>query len=91
MSKVYQSAITTHDNPYDPFEDFMHWQQFDKEKGYCSNEKIARIANITDDMTDLEEIEEIDRAIDVLISLDFTNTYKKIKKELNWTVDEPLE
>ena len=29
-------AITTTDNPYDPFEQFAEWFAFDEEKGYLS-------------------------------------------------------
>ena len=53
--------ITTIDNPFNPFEDFASWYDFDMEKGYCSCQRVARLANITDDMTDLEEEAEIER------------------------------
>jgi hypothetical protein len=75
-----ECAITTFDNPFDPFEQFNEWDLFDKEKGYNSNQKVARLANFTDDMTEKEMLDENERAIDLLISLDFTNTYKKVKR-----------
>ena len=49
--------ITTIDNPFNPFQDFASWYDFDMEKGYCSCQRVARLANITDDMTEIE-IEE---------------------------------
>ena len=73
-------AITTFDNPYNPFEEFVLWDLFDKEKGHCSNQKVARLANFSDEMTEKEMIEENNRAIDRLIELDFTNTYKRIAR-----------
>ena len=73
-----ECAITTFDNPFDPFEQFASWSLFDAEKGYYSNQKVARLANFTDDMTEKEMLEENERAIDLLISLDFTNIYKKV-------------
>ena len=73
-------AITTVDNPYDPFEQFAQWDLFDKEKGYCSNQRAVRLANFTDDMSEVETAQEYERAIDLLISLDFTNTYKKVRR-----------
>lgn len=73
-----ECAITTHDNPYNPFKEFALWDLFDKEKGYYSNQKVARLVQFTSDMTEKEQMEENERAIDLLISLDFTDTFKKV-------------
>ena len=70
--------LTTHDNPYNPFDDFTHWLLYDKEKGYNSCERLARIANLTDDMTQKEVEEEEERAIDEIIKYDILNIYTKI-------------
>lgn len=79
-SGLNDCAITTFDNPYDPFEQFAQWDLYDKEQGYNSNQKVARLANFSDDMTEKEISEEYERAIDTLISIDFTNTYKKVRR-----------
>lgn len=79
--KPIEYAITTFDNPYDPFEQFALWDLYDKEKGYYSNQKVARLANFTDDMTEKEWFEENERAIDRLISIDFTNSFKKVRRQ----------
>lgn len=76
----HECMITTFDNPYNPFEQFTLWHLFDKEKGYDSSERVMRLANISDDMTQKEVDEEIERAIDLLIEIDFTNTYKKLTR-----------
>ena len=85
VNKPTECAITTFDNPFDPFEQFTSWDLFDKEKGYDSNNKVARLVNFTDDMTEQEMLIENERAIDLLISLDFTNTYKKVRRTDNNT------
>ena len=41
--------ITTVDNPFDPFDDFDHWFQFDTEKGYYTSSKLARLTNLRND------------------------------------------
>lgn len=34
-------ALTTFDNPYDPFEQFTQWFMFDEEKGYHTTGPIT--------------------------------------------------
>jgi hypothetical protein len=75
-----ECAITTFDNPYNPFDEFILWDLFDKEKGYYSNQKVARLVHFTDEMTEQEMMQENERAIDLLIALDFTNTFKKFTR-----------
>lgn len=76
MSK--QIALTTVDNPFDPFEDFISWFRFDEEKGYHSCAYLGRIARTSDWLSDEENNEEIERAIDEIIRFDFMNIYKKV-------------
>lgn len=80
--KTYQCALTTFDNPFDPFEQFTSWFMFDVEKGYNSCSLLNRIAKVTDEMSEKEANAEIERAIDEIIKYDFTNNRKKVKKEL---------
>lgn len=73
--------LTTIDNPFDPFEQFDKWFQFDIEKRYYTCSRLARIAKLSDEMTEKETNDEIERAIDEIIKYDFTNTYKKVKRK----------
>lgn len=73
------SALTTVDNPYDPFSDFDQWFLFDIVKGYNSCSYLARIARTSDQLSDKENEDEIDRAIDEIITLNPT-LYKKVTK-----------
>ena len=72
--------ITTVDNPFDPFDDFDHWFQFDTEKGYYPSSTLARLTNLRNDMSDAEEAEEIERAIDRLIEIDPLDIYIKVTR-----------
>lgn len=69
--------LTTIDNPFDPFEQFSSWLLFDKEKGYDSCERLARLVTITEDMTQDEIDRETENAIELLIALDITDTFTK--------------
>lgn len=78
-----QIALTTIDNPYDPFDQFSQWYMYDCEKGYNTCSYLGRIARISDSLSDVENQDEIERAIDEIIKYDFTNMYKKVKKEVS--------
>ena len=76
-----ECALTTYDNPFDPFTQFDSWFAFDTEKGYYTCSRIARLTNLTDDMSEVERNEEIERAIDKIIEIDVLDIYKKVKRE----------
>ena len=73
-----QCALTTIDNPFDPFGQFDLWSLFDSEKGYNSCCYLARIARISDQLSEEENTREVERAIDEIIKYDFTGLYKKV-------------
>ena len=73
-------AITTFDNPYNPFEQFYDWFLFDVEKGSNSCAYLARIAKTSEQFSEEETNHEIERAIDEIIKYDFRNIYKKVKR-----------
>lgn len=62
-------ALTTKDNPWNPFTDFESWDQYDRDKGYNTLSYVSRVANLNDSIPDSmkEKIEE--EAIDEIIRL----------------------
>ena len=75
MSKC---MLTTFDNPFDPFDQFDSWFQFDVDKNYNSCAYLDRIARTSDQLSDEENDREVERAIDEIIKYDFMNIYKKV-------------
>ena len=73
-----ECMLTTIDNPFDPFEQFIDWRMFDIEHGYNTSEYLARVAKLTDDMTQKEEIEEVERAVDEIMLNNPLPIYKKV-------------
>lgn len=71
-------ALTTFDNPWNPFTQFNNWFLYDVEKGHNTCAIIADFAHVSDEMSDEEKAEEIERAIDEIIRYDFQNKYKKV-------------
>lgn len=78
-----QCALTTFDNPYDPFTQFDSWFLFDVEKGYNSCSYLGRIARTSDALSEEENEREVERAIDEIVKHDFMNVYKKVIKGIN--------
>lgn len=70
--------LTTVDNPFDKFEQYDEWLMFDIEKGYGTNELLARIMKDTKSFTDKEFNDALSNAIDEIIKNDFTGLYKKV-------------
>ena len=80
MSK--ENMLSTIDNPFDPFEQFVQWFLFDIEKGYSTCERLASFTTNSDEMTELEENEDMERAIDLIIANDILGIYKKMTREI---------
>lgn len=79
---MFAYALTTFDNPYDPFDQFDSWFTYDMDKGYNSCAYLNRIAKTSDELSDAENRKEIERAIDEIIKYDFMNIYKKVKRKI---------
>ena len=58
-------AVTTLDNPYNPFTQFPEWLTFDLTKGYNTNGHIAAFS----DVSPLMEDDDIDAWTDLAIDL----------------------
>ena len=74
-----ECAITTVDNPFDPFNQFDDWFRFDQDKGYNSCSYLARVAHTSDSLTDEENEAEIERAIDEIIFFN-PEIYRKVRR-----------
>ena len=75
---IRRAALSTHDNPFDPFKDFTSWFNFDVSKGYNCCSMLSRITKTAEMLTDEENFEEIELAIDEIIKEDFLDIYIKV-------------
>ena len=75
--------LTTFDNPYDPFDEFIPWFLFDIEQGYYTCSRLARIARSSSEFSTIEDKRETERAIDEIIDHDFLNIYKKVTRNVS--------
>lgn len=74
-------ALTTVDNPFDPFDDFDRWFAFDEEKGYHSSGLLARVTEISDELPESDMVRVVGDAIDFIILNDLTGIYKKVEQK----------
>ena len=73
-------AITTVDNPYDPFDNFREWFTYDVLNQHNTCERLARVAHVTELLSEAEYNDEIGKAIDEIIETDPENKYRKVKR-----------
>lgn len=74
-------ALTTVDNPFDPFDDFKAWFAFDESKGHHTSSLLGRVARISDELPDSDQERVVEEAIDWLILIDPAQNLKKLVRE----------
>lgn len=76
--------LTTIDNPFNPFDDFINWYLYDIEKDYNSCSYLARIANTSEDYSEKENNDIIEQAIDDIIKYDFLGIRTKVSRDMSY-------
>ena len=81
-------AITTEDNPFDPFTEFDSWLSYDVQMGYSTCERLAAIVgSCPHSLSDDENRFFVEEAIDELIKKGSINKngqlveFKKLERE----------
>ena len=73
-----QVMLTTVDNPFNPFDDFESWLNFDRVKGYFTSERLARVSVHTNELSEVDEFRMVEEAMDSLIEIDEFDNLKKL-------------
>jgi hypothetical protein len=79
---MIQTMLTTTDNPYDPFDDYDSWYNYDKQMGYHSPSYLARMVVSSNELSDLDQHLAIEMAIDEIIELNVLGIYKKVSRDV---------
>ena len=80
MSKVRVVALTTEDNPWNPFTDYDSWSAWDESHGYCTESYLDRIAMLSDSLNDELKAKYEEQAIDEIIKFNKgIIPYKKVE------------
>ena len=70
--------LTTEDNPFDPFDQFEEWFQFDIARGYNTCAYIARVAVTSSDISLPDQHVAIEAAIDEIVDYNLAGNYLKV-------------
>lgn len=74
--------VTTKDNPYDYFDDFDKWYQYDVSHGYDTCGYVARLCATSSELSPALNAAEIERCVDEIVKFNLTGNYIKIEKEV---------
>lgn len=75
--EIIDYALTTIDNPFDPFTEFDKWFAYDESHGYGSCAYLDRIMKTSDNFSIDDQLKEKERAIDEIVALNLNGKYKK--------------
>lgn len=64
-----ETALTTVDNPYNPFTQFDIWNEFDMRNGYDTCSKLGRLAKTSIGLSDADNEQQIDDAMNRIIEM----------------------
>lgn len=75
-------ALTTIDNPFDPFDDFDRWYEYDIAAGHNTCELLDRFSTTSYWLGPELYEEQIEQAMDEIIKYDPFLKYKKVYKDI---------
>ena len=73
-------ALTTVDNPFDPFTQWDEWYAYDARQGYHTPSFLARIAFTSDDLSDADQASAIQSAIEEIVRENVLGIYRKVSR-----------
>jgi hypothetical protein len=80
--------LSTLDNPFNPFIDYEHWLAFDREKGYYTNEYLARIVTSTLEYSEEQQDQDLKEGIDSIVNDNVLGIYIKVTKDF---IPKPID
>lgn len=85
VNNIPEALLTTVDNEWDPFDNFAEWYSRDLELAREQNRRsaagyLAIIMANSDDVSDNEFNQVMNDAIDEIVELDLSGTFKKVTR-----------
>jgi hypothetical protein len=82
---MLQHMLTTVDNPYDPFDQFNEWFDWDLANGYHTPSLLARLVKSSDEISEADQASAVEQAIDDIVKINGAGNYRKVSKEIETT------
>ena len=77
------TMLTTVDNPFSPFDQYVEWFAFDYSHGYNTVGLLARIAKVSDELSEADQQDAIVAAIDEIVMENVTGMFRKVTREVS--------
>lgn len=75
-----EQMLSTLDNPFNPFEHFDQWRQYDEAKGYYTLAYLGRIVDYSKCVNEEQRRKAREDAIDEIIAMNPLKIYCKVSK-----------
>ena len=75
------AALTTIDNPYDPFTQFDDWDSYDRLMGYNTAAYLGRIAKSSPELSPADQNTANTMAVDEIVRINPLGIYKKVERD----------
>jgi hypothetical protein len=81
-------ALTTVDNPFNPFTQWDEWYAYDAMHGYHTPSFLARVALTSDDLSDADQAAAIQFAIQEIVKENVLGIYRKVSRSSFETLNQ---
>lgn len=77
--------VTTVDNPWDPFTQFLEWYTFDTVSGYNTCGYLARLTRSSSELSEPDQRVAINQAVEEIVRENVLGIYKKVSRPVSPT------
>lgn len=76
------SMLSTIDNPYNPFDEYRRWYEFDTRLGYNTAAFLARLTFTSYELSEVDQALAVENAVDEAVEENVLGLYIKVTKEI---------
>lgn len=73
-------ALTTVDNPWNPFTEYQEWFLYDAQLGYNTPGLLARVVVTSDELSEADQALAIEQAIDEIVKENVSGMHRKVTR-----------